>query len=36
MAWVWLLLAGVFEIGWPIGFKLSQQPAHRVCGIAGH
>jgi quaternary ammonium compound-resistance protein SugE len=35
MAWLWLLLAGVFEIGWPIGFKLSQQPAWRVAGICG-
>jgi quaternary ammonium compound-resistance protein SugE len=35
MAWLWLVLAGVFEIGWPLGFKLSQQPAWRVAGIAG-
>lgn len=35
MAWVYLLLAGVFEIGWPLGFKLSQQPEYRVSGIAG-
>lgn len=34
MAWVYLLLAAVFEIGWPLGFKLSQQPAFRVGGIA--
>ena len=34
MAWLWLLLAGVFEIGWPLGFKLSQQPEWRVGGIA--
>jgi quaternary ammonium compound-resistance protein SugE len=33
MAWFWLLLAGVFEIGWPLGFKLSQQPAWRAGGI---
>ena len=24
MAWVWLIIAGIFEIGWPLGFKLSQ------------
>jgi quaternary ammonium compound-resistance protein SugE len=24
MAWVWLLLAAVFEIGWAIGLKLSE------------
>lgn len=34
MAWVYLLLAAVFEIGWPLGFKLSQQPAFRIGGIA--
>lgn len=35
MAWVYLVLAGVFEIGWPLGFKLSQQPEYRTAGIAG-
>ena len=35
MAWACLLLAGLFEIGWPLGFKLSQQPEYRVAGIAG-
>ena len=34
MAWVYLLLAGLFEIGWPVGFKLSQQPEYKVTGIA--
>lgn len=24
MAWVYLIAAGVFEIGWPLGFKLAQ------------
>lgn len=24
MAWIYLILAGCFEIGWPLGFKLSQ------------
>ncbi|MEL4179998.1 DMT family transporter [Roseateles sp. PN1] len=33
MAWVYLLLAGVCEIGWPLGFKLSQQAEYRVSGI---
>jgi len=23
-AWLYLLVAGVFEVGWPLGFKLSQ------------
>ncbi|MCA3237228.1 MAG: DMT family transporter [Curvibacter sp.] len=35
MAWVYLLLTGLFEIGWPLGFKLSQQPEYRVSGIVG-
>ena len=35
MAWAYLLLAGVCEIGWPLGFKLSQQPEYRVNDIAG-
>lgn len=24
MQWLYLILAGIFEIGWPLGFKLSQ------------
>ena len=35
MAWLYLALAGMFEIGWPLGFKLSQQPEYRIAGIAG-
>jgi quaternary ammonium compound-resistance protein SugE len=35
VAWVYLLLAGLFEIGWPLGLKLSQQPEFRMSGIAG-
>ena len=26
LAWIFLIIAGVFEIGWPVGFKLSQRP----------
>lgn len=33
MAWVYLLLAGLFEIGWPVGLKMAQQPDTRVSGI---
>jgi quaternary ammonium compound-resistance protein SugE len=33
LAWLYLLLAGLFEMGWPLGFKLSQQPEWRVGGI---
>ena len=35
MAWLYLFLAGLFDIGWPVGFKLSQQPQWRLAGIAG-
>ena len=27
MAWLYLVLAGLFEIGWPIGLKLGWTPA---------
>jgi len=30
IAWIYLLIAGVLEIGWPLGFKLSQTTSHRV------
>lgn len=33
MSWVYLLLAGIFEIGWPIGLKMAQNPASRWIGI---
>ncbi len=26
MNWMALIIAGIFEIGWPLGLKLSQQP----------
>ena len=34
MAWAYLLLAGLFEIGWPVGLKLAQQAETRIFGIA--
>jgi quaternary ammonium compound-resistance protein SugE len=34
LAWIYLILAGVFEIGWPVGFKLSQTTGARVMFIA--
>lgn len=33
MAWIYLVLAGVFEIGWPVGLKMSQQAETRLIGI---
>jgi len=32
--WSCLVLAGFLEIGWPLGFKLSQMPGWRLPGIA--
>jgi quaternary ammonium compound-resistance protein SugE len=34
MSWIYLVLAGLFEIGWPVGLKMAQVPATRVAGIA--
>jgi quaternary ammonium compound-resistance protein SugE len=31
--WIYLLIAGLFEIGWPLGFKLSQTTGHKVIWI---
>lgn len=33
MAWTYLLLAGMFEIGWPVGMKMAQHEKTRVAGI---
>ena len=33
MAWIYLLLAGAFEIGWPVGLKMAQESETRVIGI---
>ncbi|MFN5703754.1 MAG: SMR family transporter, partial [Gammaproteobacteria bacterium] len=34
MAWFYLFLAGVFEIGWPVGLKMAQEAETRVLGIS--
>ncbi|WP_024609960.1 MULTISPECIES: multidrug efflux SMR transporter [unclassified Pseudoalteromonas] len=34
MAWIYLVIAGLLEIGWPIGLKISQNPDTRWQGIA--
>ena len=34
MSWFYLVLAGILEIGWPVGLKLAQSPATRWQGIA--
>ncbi len=33
MAWLYLLLAGLFEIGWPVGLKMAQQAETRIIGL---
>ena len=33
-AWLFLILAGLLEIGWPLGLKLSQASDRRAIGLA--
>lgn len=33
MSWLYLLLAGLLEIGWPVGLKLAQVSESRWTGI---
>ncbi|NNG42660.1 multidrug efflux SMR transporter [Pseudoalteromonas sp. NEC-BIFX-2020_002] len=33
MAWVYLIIAGLLEIGWPVGLKMSQEGENRWLGI---
>jgi len=33
MAWIYLVGAGLLEIGWPLGLKIAQNPDSRVRGI---
>lgn len=32
-AWIWLFVAGLFEIGWPVGLKMAQSPGKSVIGL---
>ncbi|EKE87013.1 DMT family transporter [Idiomarina xiamenensis] len=34
MAWLYLIAAGLFEIGWPLGLKFAQQDNYRLAGIS--
>ena len=34
VSWIYLIIAGLFEIGWPLGFKLSQITRFRFLFIA--
>lgn len=33
MNWIYILIAGIFEIGWPLGFKLSQNSDKKLLWI---
>lgn len=33
LAWIYLIIAAMLEIGWPLGFKLSQTTSHRTTFI---
>lgn len=33
MAWIYLILASFFEIGWPVGLKIAQNDNARILGI---
>jgi len=33
LAWTYLIIAGIFEIGWPVGLKMAQSPGKTVIGI---
>jgi len=33
MAWIYLFLAGLCEVGWPVGLKMAQQAETRVSGF---
>ena len=34
MSWFYLILAGLFEIGWPVGLKMAQDSQQRWVGVA--
>ncbi|MBR1460573.1 multidrug efflux SMR transporter [bacterium] len=33
MSWIYLLIAAIFEVGWPLGLKLATQSQYRVLWI---
>ncbi|WP_018984155.1 DMT family transporter [Salinimonas chungwhensis] len=34
MSWIYLIVAGLLEIGWPVGLKMAQTPGTRLVGVA--
>ncbi len=33
MEWLYLISAGIFEIGWPVGLKMAQEEDTRITGV---
>ncbi|MGO9516907.1 MAG: DMT family transporter [Candidatus Korobacteraceae bacterium] len=33
MAWIYLVVAGLLEIGWPLGLKIAESPESRIRGV---
>ena len=33
MSWLYLLVAAVFEVGWPIGLKMAELSQHKIAWI---
>lgn len=33
MAWLYLIAAGLMEVGWPVGLKIASNPDSRIAGI---
>ncbi len=33
LAWTYLIAAGLFEIGWPVGLKMAQSPGKTIAGV---
>jgi len=33
MAWIYLITAGLFEVGWPVGLKWAQEPRKLIVGV---
>ncbi len=33
MSWIYLLIAAIFEVGWPLGLKIATQSQHRILWI---
>lgn len=33
MSWIYLIVAGFLEIGWPVGLKMAQTPGTRIIGV---